>query len=222
MMDPISEVPALLEETETLQKNSKTDFSLADANDLLRKYDSVLQRILIWEEGLRKPMDTPLYWATSSSLSHPAESPTSEKLFPLVLEFRSLNVAILVIFTRSVTLQIYSDVLSIHSLIESNSSHAQRSPQSTHSPSKDKSFYKTEADRLARFICQSFEYFHRVDMAMLGPQGTTFSKWLVKKYFRENLGHERELTWCLEFKNMKGPGFRCDVEMMAFTDGVSV
>ena len=76
---------------------------------------------------------------------------------------------------------------------------------------------KEEADKLARCICQSIEYCHKIENGTIGPHMTTYAQWVLKSYFRR-FHQERELAWCLNIKNMRGPGFRHGIELMGFQD----
>jgi len=74
---------------------------------------------------------------------------------------------------------------------------------------------KSEADRLARFLCQSIEYCHRADMGTLGPQSTTYTQWVLRCYYRK-AGLDRELEWCRNIKYMTGPNSQCGIVSMLF------
>lgn len=212
----------------------------------MRTYACVLRRLCTWQESLRTTgmSEKPLYWTVPSSLSHPDHVEGSEVLYPRVLEFRSLNVAIPLLFAWAVRVQIFNNLISIYSLIGSTSKdvpsfreifrthiespsiniadeydytlQGQLKPSSDDGPSMV--FSIMEADRLSRLVCQGMEYCHKSRMGLLGPQCTTFPSWAVSNYYRNHPGHERELKWCQEFRNMRGEGSRCGVEIMKFSD----
>ncbi|KAF2094148.1 hypothetical protein NA57DRAFT_80565 [Rhizodiscina lignyota] len=78
-------------------------------------------------------------------------------------------------------------------------------------------FVRSEANRLARFICQSMEYSHKTELGMLACQCTTYPTWAARQHFRQH-GLERELAWTGEIQNMTGPSFRTGLRMMKFAD----
>jgi hypothetical protein len=186
---------------------------------------------------MRSSSDQPLYWARTSVLSSPNEAENAEKLFPMVLEFQSLDIAIALAFSWAVLLQIYCSLIRIFELLQSNSIDASKlmesqqrgcnAPSPNHenhppplTPWPSLSFCRADAHSLSRLICQSLEYCHKFEMGMLGPQAITYPQWILRRYFRFHAGHEREFQWCRDFKNMRGPGHRCGVEMMMFTDNI--
>jgi len=130
----------------------------------------------------------------------------------------------LVIFSNMI--QIYDEIQDQHDnptplekivgLRDSEANSDQGIPSVYDRPSVDA--IKAEADRLARYICQSIEYLYRVDHGILGPQSTTYSQSVLRKFFRETKGYERELAWILQVKGMQGPGHRVGVELMTFQD----
>lgn len=248
LIDIASEIPVLLEETESLLECPLGGLGLLPMQGvcLMRTYAGILRRLCTWQERLRTTdnSDKPLYWTVPSALSHPNQIEGSEVLFPRVLEFRSLNVAIPLLFAWGVRVQIYNNLIRVYSLIGRAStdvpsfreifrSHAESSanntanqydhtlqgqmdPTSDDGPSMVSSV--TEADRHSRRICQGLEYCHKSRMGLLGPQCTTFPQWAIRNYFRHHPGHERETKWCQEFKNMRGTGSRCGIETMKFAD----
>lgn len=248
LIDIASEVPVLLEETEGLLgcPLGGLGFLPMQGVCLMRKYACILRRLCTWQERLRTTdkSDKPLYWTVPSALSHPNQVEGSEILFPRVLEFRSLNVAIPLLFAWAIRVQIYNNLIRIYSLIGRTSTDApsfreifrpqtdnptndtaneydytfqsQIDPTSDDGPSMISSV--TEADRLTRLICQGLEYCHKSRMGLLGPQCTTFPQWAIRNYFRHHPGHEREMKWCQDFRNMRGEGSRCGIETMRFDD----
>lgn len=244
LIDLLGEVPVLLEKTEALLKQSKIGAPLGWATPLIRSYASIAQRLYSWQEQLRGTSDTPLYWAALSSLSYPPEARDAENLFPLILRFRSPNVAMPLILSWAVLVQIYCSLSRIYELTERNSSGDESGllevSENTANPLYDatnengwscrestcllslewpsKVFCITEGDKLVRFLCQSMEYCHEIDIGTLGPQAMTYPQWIMRRYFRFRPGYERELKWCYDFKTMIGAGFRCGIKIMDFGD----
>jgi hypothetical protein len=245
LIDILGEVPVLLEETEALLKQSKIGATLVWATPLIRSYASIAQRLYSWQEQLRGTSDTPLYWAAPSSLSYGPEARDAENLFPLILHFRSPTVAIPLILSWAVLVQIYCSLSRIYELTEQNSSgHESGLPEIcekyTGNPLHDatnenglscrestgplslewpsRALCIAEGNKLVRFLCQSMEYCHKIDFGTLGPQAVTYPQWIMRRYFRFRPGYERELKWCYDFKTMAGPGFRCGIKIMDFGD----
>lgn len=128
LIDIVGEVPALLEEAEALFKQSRISNPAAPLlwdTSLIQSYASIAQRLYTWQEQLKGIYsDAPLYWAMPSSLSYSPESEArdAENLFPLILHFRSLNVAIPLILSWAVLVQIYCSLSRIYEVIEQNPS----------------------------------------------------------------------------------------------------
>jgi hypothetical protein len=72
-----------------------------------------------------------------------------------------------------------------------------------------------EADRLARFLCQTLEYCFRYEMGTLGAQTTCHPQWALKNYFRQ-IGLQRELEWCKNITYMHGNSLRSGLTLMLF------
>jgi hypothetical protein len=237
MVDMSSEVLTVLEETESFLTFPDVPELSARSIPLLERYPPALGRVYAWQSQMRTSSTRPLYWAKTSTLSHPDKAENMENVFPMVLEFQSLNYAIAFAFSWAVLLQIYCSLIRILELIQSHSpdpSKLQDSQQNTYqTPSPIQENQTTpftsrpslatciyEANRLARLIAQTLEYCHKLEMGMLGPQATTYPQWIIRRYFKFHPNHEREFKWCCEFKNMKGPGHRSGVETMMFSDNI--
>jgi hypothetical protein len=215
----------------------------------MRTYASILRRLCSWQERLRTcTSEKPLYWTVPSSLFHPNQTSGSENIFPRVLEFRSINVAIPLLFSWAIRVQIFNNLIRIYSLIGRAStsipsfrdifkpptsstpenydyatstftaSDYDYTPSSNDEEGPSMIFSVSEADRLCTLICQGLEYFHKSRMGLLGPQCTTFPQWSIRHYFQHHPGHEREMKWCTEFKNLRGESSRCGIETMKFVD----
>lgn len=77
-------------------------------------------------------------------------------------------------------------------------------------------FIKSEANRLARYLCQSMEYSHRPQLGMLATQSVTYPAWTARQHFRQH-GMEKEHAWTGHMKDMTGPNFRSGT-IMKFRD----
>jgi hypothetical protein len=219
MINRAGEALALLEETEVLLGFPTKEDIEERCTSFIEAYVSAIQRLHEWQERLRRASNKPLYWAVPTKLSHPDDlAGDIAKTFPLVLEFQSLKICVLLIFSWAVELQIYCSLIRVSHLLPNPQETESSGTTRTHDVRSD----IAEADKLARLICQSLEYCHRIDMGMLAPQGTTYPTWVVKRYLKYHPGHERELRWCENFKSFKGPGSRCEVVMMIFSDSAGV
>jgi hypothetical protein len=137
-----------------------------------------------------------------------------------------LTVAMLLILNFAAILQVISTVLALLSkfptlhqafaLMDRNAKEGETST-SINPKFSSASAIRSEADRLARMICQSVEYCHRQEMGTIGPQSSTYGRWVVGRYYRE-AGLRRELDWCLNIKNMSGPNSRCGITVMILAE----
>lgn len=245
LIDILGELPVLLEETEALLKKSKMSISLVWATRLIQSYAIIAQRLYSWQEELRGTTDTPLYWAAPSFLSHAPEASDAKNLFPLILNFTSSNVAISLILSWAVLVQLYCSLSLIYELMERTFSGDESSlPEFSVKDARNsldhemnengmfslkltspcsfewlsKAFCITEGDKLVRLLCQSMEYCHKIDIGTIGPQAVAYPQWIMRRYFRFRPGYERELKWCYDFKAMTGAGFRCGINIMDFGD----
>jgi hypothetical protein len=174
------------------------------------------------------------YRAVISQVHNPADNKYPSKLFPFDLEFESLDSAITTSFTWSVQLQILNKIIRIHHWMNncaSSLSNLQHifAEQDSQTVSVHKSHYirpdnictsivKAEADRVARHLCQFFGYCQRIEMGTVGPQCCRYPTWVLKRFFRQNAGYERELEWVSNVKPMTGPGFHLKLNLMEFAD----
>jgi hypothetical protein len=220
LLDIISEVPILLEETDNIIRSGVTDTTLLQT--LLR----VFERFCAWQQLYRLHSGGPLYWAVPSRFHNPSDTNFAKKLFPFALEYPSLNVAIQLNFSSAVMLQVLSAVLQ---LLDGGNSDLYKELDRHQFPNRhyhddtlkaeelswSVSTIKREANRLARFLCQSIEYSFRSEMGTLGAQTTCHPQWALRSYFHQ-VGLERELEWCRCIKGMHGPGFRHGFTLMLF------
>jgi hypothetical protein len=188
---------------------------------------ALLEKLHDRQQRYRAEIGRPLYWALPSSVDNPADDPYESKLFPFALQFASLEAASQVVLWWAIVLQVLCSMIDLHQHFFGNYTPGPGSDQSCEDakgqvPRLSSRFptissIKEEADRLARCLCQSIEFCHKVENGTIGPQMTTYAQWVLKSYFRE-FGYERELAWCLNIKNMRGPGFRHGIELMGFQD----
>lgn len=215
LMDLVSEVPLLLEESDDVVRSG------ASYPQLLRNLLEVFRKISDWQKSYRLSTARPLYWAVPSRLHNSSDDGFSNRLFPFAFQFESLNVAIQIIFSSAVMLQLLSAVLILKGGVGGSCEELLRQDTTeVDNSDAEKNLWsvpsmKQNADRLARFLCQSIEYCFRHEMGTLGPQATCHPQWAMKDYFR-HVGLERELAWCENIKNMDGPGMRPGIDLMIF------
>jgi len=232
-MELLTDLPALLEETDLILSNVNDATVDVWASPVLKGCMSSARKLQSLQAGVRDNAPGSSYWAVPSTVHNPSDDDAGSKLFPFSLEFDSMHSATFFVLSMSALLVIFSNMMQLYEKVQkqvnkppplekiagSRDFHIisdQTEPSAYDSPSK--AAIGAEADRLARFICQSIEYLYRVDMGIVGPQTTTFSQSVLRRFFREHAGYERELAWTLQIKNMQGPGHRAGVELMVFQD----
>jgi hypothetical protein len=237
LIDILADVPGLFEESDMILHGVNDNDELAGiwAKPVLRGCMSVVRKIYALLSRIRAatPGSAP-YWAVPSVLHNPADDEAGYKLFPFSLEFDCLHSGITFILSWASLITVLSNIIEVYNEIneavddlppleqllecrESSPSDAEKTV-SLRSDWPSKPAIEAETAKLARLICQCIEFFLRDDMGILGPQSTTYSRWAVRSYFRNHPGYERELAWCLNIKNMLGPGHRCGLELMSFQD----
>jgi hypothetical protein len=225
LIDVACEVPVLLEESEILAASRNTIPEQWRAS-LFKASLAVLEKLHDHHQKYRAETGRPLYWAMPSGVDNPADVPYDSKLFPFALQFESLASASQVILWWAIVLQVLCSMIDLYQHFFGSSTLASAFDQSKSEdlpglePRLNPRFptmssVKEEADKLARCICQSIEYCHKIENGTFGPQMTIYAQWVLKSYFRQ-FHCERELVWCLNIKNMRGPGFRHGIELMGF------
>jgi hypothetical protein len=227
LLDIACEVPILLEETDKLTA-SLTLIPNQWNPSLFQASLSVLGKLNNCHQEHRAKTGRPLYWTMPSGVDNPADEPYNSKLFPFALQFDCLETASHVVLRWAIILQVLCRMIDLHQHFfgdstlplaydESNMEDLTGPVPLFNSRYPTMSSVKEEADKLARCICQSIEYCHKIEAGIIGPQMTTYAQWVLKSYFRR-FHQERELNWCLNIMNMRGPGFRHGIELMGFQD----
>lgn len=189
----------------------------------------------IYDIMARIRADTPRapYWAVPSTLHNPADDKYGNRLFPFSLEFDSIHSAVVFVLSWGILTSIFSSMVQLYTFLNANDESTapleeilrlrNSSPASDQSNTPDLVWpslpaMAAETEKLARHLCQSIEYMYRADMGIFGPQSTTFAQWIIRKFFREHEGYQRELAWVMQIKNMKGAGHLCGLQLMTFLD----
>lgn len=227
LIDVACEVPVLLEESDMLiaSRNIMPEQWRAS---LFKPSLTVLEKLHDHNQKYRAKTGRPLYWAMPSGVDNPADAPYNSKLFPFALQFESLETASQLVLWWAIVLQVLCSIIDLYQHFFGRSTLSSAFDQSKfwdltgpepclNSRFPTMSSVKKEADKLARCLCQSIEYCHKIENGTIGPQMTTYAQWVLKSYFRQ-FRYERELVWCLNIKNMRGPGFRHGIELMGFQD----
>lgn len=225
LIDVACEVPVVLERLKTLIASQRT-VQVQWRGELFKSSLTVNEKLHERHRQYSSKRPKPLYWAEPSSMNNAADDPYGSKLFPFALHFESFETATQMILWWGMSLQILGNMLDLY-----RHSHASSTLSLTFDHSRFENLMETEpfsnprfltvssvkeeADKLARYLCQSVEYCYKIENGTIGPQMTTYAQWGLKSYFRK-FHHERELSWCLNIKNMKGPGFHNGVELMGF------
>lgn len=235
LIDILVDVPVLFEESDMILHGVNDQLGEIWAKPVLRGCMSVVRKIYALMSRVRAetPGSAP-YWAVPSVLHNPADDEAGYKLFPFSLEFDSLHSGILFVLSWSTLVTILSNIMDVYDevksdvndlaplekLVESRDSSPSDAEKtvSLRSDWPSKPAIAAEIAKLARLICQCIEFFFRDDMGIIGPQSTTYSQWAIRSYFRSHPGYERELAWCLNIKNMRGPRHRCGLQLMSFQD----
>ena len=237
----LADIPATLEQAVSLPSIDDRSHLLEESAKVIQSMLAIVESIKSWHEEFRKTSPTPQSWSVPSTASNPADIDSSNKIFPFCFEFESLNVAIPILMCWGVTAQLNSNVIQIHDLVQTRLGHhielhdllsqattttppdstSTSSPSSNQNPPNQQysiQEIKKEGTTMARYVCQSLEYFHRTEMGTFGGQATTYACWSARQYFRLHPGHEREWSWLQNIHNMKGPGTRWGLSMMRFID----
>lgn len=227
LIDVACEVPVLLEESDMLTARRNIMPKQWRAS-LLNASLAVLEKLHDHHQRYRTKTGRPLYWAVPSGVDSPADGPYDTKLFPFALQFESLETASHVVLWWAIILQVLCSMIDLYqrffgsptiaSEFDPSNSEDLTGPEPRLNSRFPTMFsVKEEADNVARCLCQSIEYCHKIENGTIGPQMTTYAQWVLKSYFRQ-FHYERELVWCLNIKNMRGPGFRHGIELMGFQD----
>ncbi|KAH3944514.1 hypothetical protein HBH98_153140 [Parastagonospora nodorum] len=201
LMDMVTDVPHLL---------AKPDKMASSDTNHIWALLSTYQKIATWQHCCKTNSPTPSYWAIPSRAHNPSDDAYATPLFPFALEYESLNIAILFIFSSAIMLQLLSTALlistatSVNDLTQVESNEPWSLSQIRH-----------EADKVARFLCQSTEFCFRLEMGTVGVQAMCHARYVMRNYFSQ-VGLERELAWCLGISDIGGPGLRRGIRMMLF------
>ncbi|KAK9364380.1 hypothetical protein V1509DRAFT_636594 [Lipomyces kononenkoae] len=237
LLDIITNVPALLAQCNTLMDDAHPEQHDYKMVSIVKEFIDVVNQIQLWRHRTKVDGSRRSYWSVLSQIHNPADNIYTTKLFPCALEFDSLDSAVMFSFTWSIHLQIFNKIIHIYRWFHSYAAclpglhetfgrgmqHDLRTTSTGEScymdPSKISiSFIKTEADKLGRLLCQCVEYCYRWDMGTLGLQCLRYPQWIMRQFFRQTPGYERELEWALQIKYVTGPRLYDKLDLMEFDD----
>jgi hypothetical protein len=224
-MDHVIEVPCLLEESDKLIRSGLMD------EERLKDLLTAFKRIQTWQQWCKLSSGKPLYWAVPSRSTNPADDGFETQLFPFALEYKCLKIATLFIFSSAVMLQMLSAALSFHAtniniqlktppygdFKDNTSSSTNYELQEEDSGIWSSLRIRVEADKVARFLCQSTEFCFRQEMGTVGTQAMCHPLFAMRDYFYQT-SQARELEWCQNIRNIRGVGIRTSMQIMLFGD----
>ncbi|KAH8700975.1 hypothetical protein BGW36DRAFT_425775 [Talaromyces proteolyticus] len=239
----IIDVPFILEKAVALPSIDDSSILLKESIALMQSIFAILQAIRSWNDDFWNVSPTPRFWLVPSRVTNPADVDSSNKIFPFCFEFSSINVAVAIVMSWSVVTQLYSNIIQIYDLVQArlgrsvelDDTLAHADPFSVDIPTmlgppggktegsttdKGRSIQEIqeEGTRMVRYVCQSLEYHHRIEMGTYGGHATTYACWSARQYFRLHSGHERERLWLQNIHKTKGPGTQWGLSMMTFVD----
>ena len=171
------------------------------------------------QQRYRENLDRPPYWAMPSTAHFPADESYQGKLFPFALHFQTVETSVHMVLYWAILLQVHCNIMTLHryfsNLAPSTKSQYPTQPLLPSSEGATLASISEEAEKLARYLCQSIEYCYKSANGTVGPQLTCYAQWILKQYFRQQ-GCERELAWCVNIKGIRGAGFHSGLELMCF------
>lgn len=176
LLKTVVEVPYLLEKAEFLLEK--------DSGGLLAKEhkDVLLCRFheLDWWRSQK-----PSYWVVPARLENPVDVKYDDKLFPFALQFRSSANAVEWMFCSAIMLQILDAAIRLERL-------GALTPSDTLADGS--LVLRNDADKLARLLCQCFEYCCGPGNGTFAAQAAYSTQLAVQSYFQRR-GLVRELEW---------------------------
>ncbi|KAH8646252.1 hypothetical protein BX600DRAFT_158272 [Xylariales sp. PMI_506] len=243
----IGDAPGFFEKAINLVDVSDHSLLLHKAAILVQSMLSMARKIENWQEEYRRASPTPRFWSIPSLATNPTdlEDDHVTKLFPFCFEFQSLGAALSLTMCWGVVAQLYSNIIQIHDLVRSrldrpgkevedllihpadgetieSISHAgerECEPEtSAWRQTRSLAYIQSEGTRMARYLCQTMEYIHRVEMGTFGGHATAYPTWSARQYFLLHPGHERESKWLENIHKMEGPGTHWGLCKLKFAD----
>jgi hypothetical protein len=220
-LDPLDQLIAIVCELPQALDSATKLFPIGQSRDSEVKAAvtalwSIMGDICVWQTKLCAASPTPLYTAVPSNLDNPSDDTHDMKLFPFALEFRSSQTATCFVASWAFQLHIYT---VLQRLFEERGE-AENTPSRFVHVHNSMGSIQHEANKLARLLCQSIEYCHRIEMGTFGPQTTVYPQWIMRQFFARR-GAERELQWCRNIGNMSGIGTRCGIKLMSFQGSIN-
>ena len=222
LVDLALQLPIFSEKTEALSFISDPHQRFAAGVEILWSFHQFDSKLTSWFSNYVKCVDGPLYWPKLSSINSSADSPDLGKVFPVYFHFSSLTTGelLMLYWMTQMMLHIHMGTLfdrlptlakhiknSQDSTTSCDSSEGQSresgSPGSSHASLADQIpplVHRTEwPNTLARFICQSAEFFFQEELSSMGGAPCLSYLLSAQACFRVASGNwARELTWIHE------------------------
>lgn len=236
-------IPPILQRARSLPSISDQHIFLKKCAEVAQSMLATTKVVQLWHDNFWKTSPTPRYWTVPSRATNPADIDHSDKTFPLCFEFQCVPVSVAVMLCWSVIAQLNSNVIQIYDLVQARlgasieledllaqtdatvvdpasmlEAASEITPPSTAEKGRLIQEIQSEGTKMARYICQSMEYYHRIEMGTIGGQATIYPSWSARQYFRLHPGHEREWSWLQNICKMKGHGTRWGLRTMRFAD----
>lgn len=174
LFSTINIVPLLLEQAKSLsQRGCQDSVTAQHITTLVRK----CREVDSWRSQRASP-----YWVVLSKLENAADDKYDDKLFPFALKFHSTFVAVEWIFSSAVMLQLMDAALALMAV------------SCMASPEYELQV-RSDADQVARLLCQSFEFCYTLESEIFASQAICTPQLAVRQYFRRRQLW-RELEWC--------------------------
>ncbi|KAI1734169.1 hypothetical protein F4680DRAFT_439399 [Xylaria scruposa] len=237
----ITDVPNMLGKAVTLSSISDQHILSTESAVVVQSMLTMIKSVKLWHDEFWKASSTPRYWSVVSQATNPTDIGSISKVFSSCFEFESVSVAVPIVMCWAISTQLYSNVIQIVDLVKARLGHHDvlgdilaQADEVTVDTRRDSCTVsnlpfdtrearlieniREEGTRMARYICQSLEYFHRTEMGTYGGHSTTYPCWSARQYFRLHPGHEREWLWLQNMHQMKGFGTHWGLSMMTFAD----
>jgi hypothetical protein len=200
---------------------SHTEYSFSDSipyiNLLTEKFHDINNWRALHDKITWAQSQTPVYWSVPARTSNPTDSFYTDKLFPFALIFASIESATAWIFGSSMMLDILDTILLLRPSINTHDT----TLRSLDEESNDSIVFsvpetvQSDADKIARLLCQAIEYCYRTENGTFGPQITCYAQSTLLRYFSRR-GLDRELNWCRAISDMTGPDASFGIGLMQF------
>lgn len=222
----VSKIPVILEQACALPSISDLDLFSDTASHVVQEMFSSVRTLDMWINEFISTFPNNRYWPVQSIARNVADN-GQHRVFPTCFEFQTISIAAPIVQTWAALAQLYSNIIQIHDLVQARLGQPISLEELQTTPGamielegENLSIAEIQAEgtRMLRNVCQSMEYFHRMEMGTYGNHAITYPAWSARQYARLHPGHERELTWLQNMHKMEGSGTRWGMSKMTFAD----